>query len=76
MGRGSFVVGASSALVARSCEEACCGGCSQGSDAPRYGPRKDGLASTGHLHPGLRVAVKLPKLLGKVKEKGRAAARP
>ena len=43
---------------------------------PRYGPRKDGLASTGHLHPGLRRAVKLPKLLGKVKEKGRAAARP
>ena len=77
MGRGSFVVGASSALVARSCEEACCGGwCSQGSHAPRYGPRKDGLASTGHLHPGLRRAVKLPKLLGKVKKKGRAEARP
>lgn len=42
----------------------------------RYGPRKDGLASTGHLHPGLRRAVKLPKLLGKVKKKGRAEARP
>lgn len=37
----------------------------------RNGPDKDGLASTGHLHPGLRRAVKLPNAPGR--EKKRAA---
>ena len=40
----------------------------------RYGPRKDGLASTGHLHPGLRRAVNLPNLLGKEKGPLRSTA--
>ena len=42
----------------------------------RYAPRKDSFASMGHLHSGMRRAVKLPNLLDKEKKKGRAEARP
>ena len=43
---------------------------------PRYGPSKDGLASTGHLRPGLQRAVKLPNLPGKENKGPRRSAAP
>lgn len=43
---------------------------------PRHGPSEDGLAFTGHLHPGLRRAVKLPNPPGKEKKAPCRSAAP
>ena len=43
---------------------------------PRYGPSKDDLATTGHQHPGLRMAVKLPNPPGMEKQGPRRSAAP
>jgi len=42
---------------------------------PRYGLSKDGLASAGHLHPGLR-RLSICRTRPATNRKGRAEARP